>query len=183
MKEILNIRNNLELRIFTLADAQDFFDVTRKNNAHLRKWLWWLDDDTNVEDTRSYIRESKKRLADNEGIDWCIWYEEKLVGGIGVFPLDYANKKVSIAYWLAEDYQGKGIMHDSLKMVIEYLFTKLHIHRIEITCAVGNVRSSALPRKLGFTFEGIARESSWLYDHFTDIEVYSLLASEMINKQ
>lgn len=56
-------------------------------------------------------------------------------------------------YWLAEDFQGRGIMSDTLRVVIEYVFAELELHRIEITCAVGNDKSSALPKKLGFTFE------------------------------
>ena len=81
-------------------------------------------------------------------------------------------------YWLAESQQGKGIMTETLKKVIKYIFEKLQLHRIEITCAIGNDRSAALPKKLGFTFEGIARSSGWLYDHFVDMEVYSLVATE-----
>ncbi len=69
-------------------------------------------------------------------------------------------------------------MSDSLKAVITYIFQEIKIHRIEISCAVGNTKSSALPKKLGFTFEGISRESGWLYDHFVDLEIYSLLSTD-----
>jgi len=176
----LHVRESIDLRVFTLNDAQEFFDVTRKNNTHLREWLWWLDDDKDVEDIKKYIAASEKRREKIEGVDWCIYYEDNIVGGIGLFPLDTANKKTSIMYWLAEDFQGRGIMSDTLRVVIEYVFAELELHRIEITCAVGNDKSSALPKKLGFTFEWIARESGWLYDHFVDIEIYSLLASEWL---
>ena len=36
----------------------------------------------------------------------------------------------------------------------------------------------ALDRDLGFKLDGILRDDEWLYDHFLDIAVYSLLASE-----
>lgn len=81
-------------------------------------------------------------------------------------------------YWLTESEQGQGIMTEALRKIIEYTFEELKLHRIEITCAIENNRSSALPKKLGFTFEGIERESGWLYDHFVDLEIYSLLAPE-----
>jgi len=174
----LQVRETIELRIFTLDDAEEFFEVTTKNNTYLREWLWWLDDDKNVEDVKKYIVGSEKRREENEGIDWCIWNDNYIIGGIGLFPWDTTNKKTSLTYWLAEDFQGKGIMYDSLKIIIHYIFTELHIHRIEITCALGNNKSSALPKKLGFTFEWISRESCWLYDHFVDMEIYSLLSSE-----
>ena len=181
MNLILPVSENLELKTLELNDAQTFFDVTKKNNVHLRQWLGWLDDDKSVSDIEKYITDSNKRLSENEGIDLAIWCNNQMIGGIGIFPIDTANKKTSIAYWLTEEMQGRGIMKDSIKAVIEYIFTKMNLNRIEVTCATGNDKSSALPKKLGFTLEGISRESGWLYDHFVDLEVYSLLAKEWNN--
>ena len=56
-------------------------------------------------------------------------------------------------YWLVESHQRKGIMMETLVEVIHYIFKELKLNRIEITCAMDNIRSSALPKKLGFTFE------------------------------
>lgn len=178
MNLTLSIRENLELRTLNPSDAQVLFDTTKKNDAHLRQWLAWLDDDKTVVDTENYIKGSNERLSKNEGVDLSIWYDNQLVGGIGVYPLDMNHKKASLAYWLAEEFQGKGIMSDCLKVAIKYLFTEKKLNRIEVCCAIGNTKSSALPKKLGFTYEGIARESEWLYNHFVDMEVYSLLAKE-----
>jgi ribosomal-protein-serine acetyltransferase len=178
MKIIIPVRENIELRTLELSNAQDFFDVIKRNNIHLRQWLGWLDDDKTVSDTEKYIVESNKRFENKEGLDLGIFYEDRQIGGIGLFPWDVANKKISIAYWLTEEYQGKGIMTDSLRTVINYIFTEMKLNRIEITVAIGNIKSSAIPKKLGFTFEGIAREGEWLYDHFVNLEVYSLLAKE-----
>lgn len=35
----LQVRETIELRIFTLDDAEEFFEVTTKNNTYLREWL------------------------------------------------------------------------------------------------------------------------------------------------
>ncbi len=172
------VRENLELRILKKEDAEALFNLAQKNNAHLRTWLGWLDDDKSVTDTEKYIIDSEKRAAEQEGFDLLIWQDNQLVGGIALHPLDRANRKTSLMYWLAEEFQGQGIMLDSLKALIDYLFNIMKLNRIEIGCAIGNDRSAALPKKLGFTFEGISRQANWLYDHFVDIEVYSLLADE-----
>jgi ribosomal-protein-serine acetyltransferase len=178
MKISIPVKENFELRTLELSGGQDFFELTKRNDTHFRRWLGWLDDDKTVLDTEKYITESNKRFESEEGLDLGIFYENNQIGGIGLFPWNTANKKISIAYWLAEEYQGEGIMTDSLKKVIEYCFTELNINRIEITIAIENTKSSALPKKLGFTLEGVAREGGWLYNHFVDLEVYSLLAKE-----
>ncbi len=178
MKLTLPVRENLELRTLEPSDAGIFFELTRKNDTYLRQWLGWLDDDKSVADTEKYIIDSNKRFANKEGLDFGIFYNNQHIGGIGLYPWDTANKKTSIAYWVGEELQGKGIVTDTLKAVIDYAFTEMGLNRIEITCATGNTKSSAIPKKLGFIFEGIAREGEWLYDHFVDLEVYSLLAKE-----
>lgn len=178
MNLILPVRENIELRTLKTSDAQGFFDITKKNNKHLRQWLGWLDDDKTLADTEKYIEGSNKRFEDKEGLDLAIFQDNEQIGGIGLFPWDTSNKKISIAYWLVEEHQGKGIMTDAMKVILDYVFNEMKLNRIEITVAIENTRSSALPKKLGFTLEGIAREGGWLYDHFVDLEVYSLLAKE-----
>ena len=162
MDLVLPVRENLELRLLNMSNAETFFNAIRKNDKHLREWFGWLDYDKTVGDIEKYIKESTERFSRKEGIDLKIWYKNELVGAIGLFPWDREHKKTSIAYWLSEEFQGKGIMTDSLKVVIDYIFTEMKLNRIEINCAVKNEKSSAIPKKLGFTFEGIAREGNWL---------------------
>ncbi len=178
MTKIFKIRDDIELRTIQISDAEILFNTTKQNNEHLRKWLAWLDDDKTIEDTKAYIKESEERFSKEEGVDFCIWQEGALIGGIGLYPWDKTHKKTSISYWLTKESEGKGIMTDCLRTVLEYAFTEMKVNRIEISCGVGNIKSSALPKKLGFTFEGIAREANWIYDHPVDLEVYSLLNKE-----
>lgn len=175
---IIPVRVNIYLRTLEAKDAEELFALIRKNNTHLRQWLGWLDDDKSVEDVHSYIIGSRERLANREGFDFIIFENDKMIGGIALHPVDFAHKETSIMYWLNNESQGKGIMSDSLKVVIDYIFNVLKLNRVEIGCAIGNNRGSALPKKLGFTLEGVAPQANWLYDHFVDLEVYSLLAKE-----
>jgi ribosomal-protein-serine acetyltransferase len=50
-------------------------------------------------------------------------------------------------------------------------------------CGVANVRSRAVAERLGFTNEGIRRESYWITDRFADHVVYGLLDREWRREQ
>jgi len=59
--------------------------------------------------------------------------------------------------------------------VIDDLFRELRLNRIEIQCAARNARSAAIPRRLGFTLEGIRREAELVNGEFRDLLHFSLL--------
>ncbi len=74
-------------------------------------------------------------------------------------------------------------MTRACRALVDYAFAKLQLNRVEIRCATGNLRSQAIPERLGFTREGTLREGEWLYDHFVDLIVYSMLAREWPNER
>jgi ribosomal-protein-serine acetyltransferase len=84
----------------------------------------------------------------------------------------------SLGYWLAEEACGNGIMRQSVAACVQYAFEKQAMNRLYIRCATGNERSRRIPEALGFTREGVQRQAEWLYDHFVDLDVYSILAAE-----
>lgn len=59
------------------------------------------------------------------------------------------------------------------------LFDRYSMNRIEIQCAANNLKSQGIPERLGFKKEGIKRAGQYLYDHYGDLLVNSLLKSEM----
>jgi ribosomal-protein-serine acetyltransferase len=80
-----------------------------------------------------------------------------------------------MGYWLDAAHQGKGIMTAACREMIKHAFQELDLHRVVIACATENLRSRAIPERLGFKLEGVARQSEWLYDHFVDHAIYALL--------
>jgi len=102
---------------------------------------------------------------------------------IGLHSIDWANRKTSIGYYVAKEAQGKGIVTRSVRAVLDYAFRELELNRVEIRCGVSNWKSRAIPERLGFTNEGIIRDGEWLYDHYHDLVVYSMLAREWFAKE
>jgi ribosomal-protein-serine acetyltransferase len=174
----ISIDDETELRIYEERHAQEVAELVDQNRVYLRQWLPWVDFSRTIEDSKAFIKNSLQQFAQNEGFQMGIWYRGKLAGGIGYHPIDWANRKVEIGYWLGESFQGKGLMTKACRTLVTYAFDELGLNKVEIHCATSNIRSCAIPKRLGFTQEGILREAEWLYDHFLDLFVFGMFARE-----
>jgi ribosomal-protein-serine acetyltransferase len=177
-----DIGPDLVLRLLEERHSDQLFALTDKNRAYLREWLPWVDSTTSPDDTRGFIRHTLQQLAENDGFQAGIWFRGQLVGVIGFHGINWNNKKTEIGYWLSADFQGQGIMTLCCGALVQYAFEELGLNRVEIRCATGNAKSCAIPERLGFTREGVAREAEWLYDRFVDQAVYGMLAREWKHK-
>jgi ribosomal-protein-serine acetyltransferase len=169
------VGNSHELRLLRTADADELFTLTDNNREYLRTWLPWLDSVTSSVNTRDFIQSTLQQFADNQGFVTAICYEQLIVGVVGYNQIDWQNRIGYIGYWLAEAYQGKGLMTTSCKALIDYGFGVLNLNRLAIACATENKLSRAIPERLGFVHEGTTRDAEWLYDRFVDHEIYAKL--------
>jgi ribosomal-protein-serine acetyltransferase len=64
------------------------------------------------------------------------------------------------------------------RAVIDALFTREALHRIEIQAVIDNAPSRAVAERLGFQLEGIKRESEWITSAFRDHAFYALLEQD-----
>ncbi len=174
----LKLDDGLELRLLEERHAEAVFAVVDQNRAHLREWLPWLDASVSPDDTRSFIKKSLHEFADGEGMATGIWLDDQVVGAISYNSIDRSNRSVEIGYWLAAGHQGKGVITKACRAMVDHAFSELALNRVVIRCGVGNTKSCAIARRLGFKQEGVLRQAGWLYDHFIDLEIYSMLASE-----
>jgi len=174
----LKISDDIELRSFAETDAVEIFEVVRKNYEHLRPFLHWVTKDYSLETARDFIGQTRKAVAENTSRTFGIFNGGKIVGVIGLVNFNWESSRTEIGYWIDKSYQGKGIITESCRALINYAFRELKINRIEIRCATENTRSRAIPQKLNFKLDGILRQSEWRHTRFFDMEIYSLLAEE-----
>ncbi|WP_257348374.1 GNAT family N-acetyltransferase [Pseudalkalibacillus decolorationis] len=179
---IFPIDKDLSLKLLEKRDIPELFALVDGSRMYLRKWLPWVDGMEKEEDYEPVIEMWLKQFAEQNGFQVGVLYKDSLVGMIGYHGIDTGNQKTSIGYWLAEGIQGKGIMTRSTKALVNYAFDTLHLNRVEIQCGVENSRSRGIPERLGFKNEGIIREAEYLYDHFHDCVIYSMLRKEWSNR-
>jgi ribosomal-protein-serine acetyltransferase len=176
----IQVEDGLFLKSLELRDSEELLPLIESNRSYLRQWLPWLDMTRTIDEMIAFIDSAVRQQAAGLGFQAGIWYQGRIVGIIGYHHLEWANRSSCIGYWLAAAYQKRGIMTKACRALVEYAMEDWHLNRIEIRCAVGNLKSRAIPERLGFKSEGLLREAEWLYDHYVDHVVYGMLAEEWL---
>jgi ribosomal-protein-serine acetyltransferase len=173
-----DLPSGAHLRLFEEADAGELFALTDRNRAHLEPWLPWVPATRSAEDSLGFIRLTRQKLADNDGLSLAIVRDGAIVGTAGFHAVDWANRVTTIGYWLAADAQGRGTMTEAVRALVDHAFGGWGLERLEILAAVDNARSRAIPERLGFVREGVKRRAQVVGDRVLDLVVYAMLAGD-----
>ena len=178
MHPTISISSRLSLKVLRPPDAAALYMLVERNRDHLREWLPWVDATRSPVDSRKFIEMSYAQFHKGTAISYGIRVNGNLAGVVGFHGFDRINRVTSLGYWLAKQHCGQGIMRTCVAHCIDAAFREEKMNRLYIRCAVGNARSRQIPVKLGLTHEGTQRQAEFLYDHFVDLDVYSVLADE-----
>jgi len=175
---VYKLSDEAELRLLEERHAEELFTLINRNHERLLMWVPWLDNTDSVEHTRDFIKRKLQQLADNNGFVTGIWYKGALAGEIAFDYIDWSNRMTEIGYWLDAEVEGKGLVTKACRVLIAHAFDNLGLNRVQIRCATENLRSRAIPEKLGFTQEGVLRQVERLHDRYVGLVTYGMLANE-----
>lgn len=179
----LEVDSDLSLRLMRADQAPIVAKVIDTNRTFLRRWLPWLDESRSAADTAKHLDFWWHGYNRGIGFSTGIFYRDEFAGIVGFHGFDLTNRITSIGYWLAQDFNGYGIMTRCVARLLDYAVFERDMNRIFIRCATGNIASRSIPQRLGFSHEGCQREAEWLYDHFVDLDLFSILAREWQRKR
>jgi len=171
--------DNVALRLIEERDADEIHALVDRDRNYLARWLPFAAGATRATGLE-FIRSSRKQHAENNGFQTVITVDGAIVGMIGMHAISWPNLSTSIGYWLGESMQGRGIMTSAVSAYLDHSFRELGLHRLELRAAVDNARSRAIPERLGFTNEGVARGAERVGVRTLDLVVYSILSHEWI---
>ncbi|MFZ5928101.1 MAG: GNAT family N-acetyltransferase [Acidobacteriota bacterium] len=175
---VIPVSPDAELVQLELQDAEAIFSLVCANRGHLGQWLPWVESTQAAGDTRRFLQQVAANREEGRTAAYSLRLRGALAGLAGLHDIDPANGTAQIGYWLAKQYEGQGWMTRAVRALLGMAFDGLGLERIEIRCAAGNTRSQAIPRRLGFTYEGTLRSAQQLAGGRTDLRVYSLLRKE-----
>ncbi len=174
----LQVDDDIALKRLDQEDAEVIFNLVDKNREYLREWLPWVDSNTTIEETRTFIKSTDDQHNQNFGFQCSIWFRGEIAGIIGFHKIDWMNRNVEIGFWLGEKFQGNGIITKCCKVLLDIAFYDYDLKRVQIRAATGNKKSNAIIERLGFIKEGVARQAELLYNHYVDLNVYSMIAED-----
>lgn len=173
---LFDLGEGAEVRALEPGDAEEVFALVELERARLREWMPWVDGTTSVDDTREFIEHS--RLAENDRDGLGIFVDGRYAGGIGI-RVDVMDRHAEIGYWIGSAWEGRGLVTRATEALVRFAFDELGLHRVAIFVAPDNVRSRAIPERLGFIEEAVLREAGRTDARgFVDLVVYRLLEDE-----
>lgn len=134
-----------------------------------------------LEDTQVQMDWYSNLLEDEQGISWAICRNDpsrEFLGVCGFSSHLPEHRRAEIGYWMLHQHWGKGIASECVEAIVRYGFEKLNLHRIGAQVDIGNVASSRLLERLGFSYEGTSRGCELKDGAFIDLKNYSKLASD-----
>jgi ribosomal-protein-alanine N-acetyltransferase len=182
ISELRLIGERIILRPLKISDAKDIYtniqDRKIAENTLRIPWPYRLKDAIN------FIKNSQKSLKKRKGFIFGIELKEKkeVVGVISLENIDFEHRHAEVGYWLGKKYRGKGIMTEAGKLVLNFAFEKLKLHRVDAGVFSDNLISQKVLKKLGFKKEGVRRHWRLKFGRWKDDVMYSILENEYYKK-
>lgn len=101
------------------------------------------------------------------------------IGNCGLHEIDPKDHRANFGVVIGEkDYWGKGYGTEAARLIINYGFRQLNLHRISSGAFAFNERSLRLQKKIGFREEGRLRQSFFKNGQYQDLVLLAMLKEE-----
>lgn len=149
----------VELRAFAEADAPAIWEAVDASREHLKPWMPWVNEHDSPEFSRAYARRMEAKWILREDLPMGIWRREdgRLIGSTGLHRIDWSVPSMEAGYWIRPEAEGNGYVTEAVRLVTTLAFDHLRAERVTILCGSRNLRSAAVPRRVGFVHEATLR--------------------------
>lgn len=100
---------------------------------------------------------------------------------VGIFQLRSLEPGFRTAEWgfmMSSAFWGTGLFNESARLILDFTFETLGVHRLEARAVVANGRGNGALRKLGAVQEGILRRAFLKNGRHIDQVLWSILAED-----
>lgn len=171
------------IRFLDEKDVKAMLELQQKNREFFEPFVTTRTESYYTYDYQmNIVKEGQKKRQDDIAYSFGIFSKETngLLGTISLTEvLRGSLQSCFIGYVLDRDFNGKGIMTEAVKFVIDYAFNELSLHRIEAGVMPHNIGSIRVLEKAGFEKEGIARKNVMINGKWQDHQVLAIINEKM----
>ena len=164
------------LRKLELSDAKDMFEYCSKEEVSFyENWK----PHKSIDETKDFLRWVRWQYLKKKIKTWAIeLYSGKMIGTVSFVNIDTENKSAEIGYTISNSYWGQGYAKEAAYQLLRFAFVELDLERVQARVIKGNERSRKVLKKLGFSYEGTARNANFYENRLNDLMYFSILKGE-----
>lgn len=108
----------------------------------------------------------------------------KPIGSCGLHRINPKDQTAVLGIAIGEKkYWGKGYGTEAIRLILDYGFKTLNLHRVSSSAFDFNERSIRMHRKIGFKEEGRLRKARFINGQFWDEILFGLLREDWKRKE
>jgi ribosomal-protein-alanine N-acetyltransferase len=181
-QNILVQTSRLMLRDFQEADWVEVHEYG--SDPQVARFMNW--GPNTEEETHRFIQKSigyqKEKPRIHCSLAVVVQDPNRLIGGCGVYVSNIESREGLIGYCLNRHFWGQGYATETARVLLEFGFNKLNLHRIFSTCDPANTASAHVLEKIGMHYEGHFRENVYCKGAWHDELFYAILEKEWKHK-
>ena len=162
------------------SDGAELWFAVNGSRAFLQRWLPWVQFHT---DPGASVRFAEACAADwDQGRALRFIIRERagrnVSGIVGLEACVHLHRACELGYWLRQDSTHRGLMTEAARACVDFAFKHMGVHRVRVAAATDNHPSLQVIGRLGFRFEGIARQAEWCDGRWLDHATFALLSTD-----
>jgi len=168
------------LRPIRLSDAERF--VKWFSDPEVNKFMNYRNFTLAFE--KQYIKNRLKTKTKNN-FHFCIDTKEGIhIGSCGLENISSIHKRATFGIIIGDKkYWNQGLGSEASRIILDYGFRKLKLHRIDLDVYAYNQRAIKVYKRLGFKLEGKKREHAYWNRKYYDAYQMSILDREWKKKK
>ncbi|MSP12398.1 MAG: N-acetyltransferase [Chloroflexi bacterium] len=138
------------------GDGTEMHAAIMESLEELLPWMPWAHHVGPAEDTEENVRQAQVKFLARQDLRLHLYLKgtETLVGSSGLHRIQWEVPSFEIGYWVRSCFQGQGFITEATGRITRFAFETLGARRVEIRMDARNLRSIAVPERLGFVLEG-----------------------------
>jgi len=162
------------------ADARDLWLAIEQSRRHLQRWLPWVPYNDSEDASQRFVASGTADWDSGRALRFIVREQgsERLLGLVSFENCVHLHRSCELGYWLTKEACGNGYMTEAAGAGLQFAFHRAGVHRVRCAAATTNHPSLAVISRLGFHFEGVARQAEFVDSRWVDHAVFARLASD-----